>query len=292
MNRPALHGTIILDACFLKWLERLDAHCRKKFSPPKTPEELPLGLLNRLAESGCHLIIPNEVMKEMFRVEEGRVGLEIAQDGRASLDMQLLNDCHYLPLLRRYITDQQAQGRLHCFDSVDAFNAAVASRELKGGLSIVSDLQRANSSSYEPLFRDQDPDRCKPGDLKNFSHGDDEILSLNKKLRQYPVYNFTHDVALAKTIQRDVGTHQYILFPSQYICLLGELNFVPNTHDFEKLIPELPVGEGYDPYHTTDRDRVQAVKAASHFGAMPSLRQPLPRVQQVQRENGPDSPRR
>lgn len=265
MTQHTLRGTIILDACFLKCLEELDAHCRKKLNPPKTPEERPLGLLNRLAESGCRLVIPNEVMKEMFRVEEGRIGLEIAQDGRASFDIDLLNDSPYLPVLRDFITKQQAQGTLHCFGTVEAFNKAAASGKLSGGISIVNDWQRSDSPGYEPLFRDKTPDRYRYGEIRQQSHGDDEILSLNEKLSQYPVYTFTADVALAKAIQSEVGTHKYILFPSQYICLLGQLGFTPDARAFGDLLPELPVGIGHNRYYVSDRDHAQAAKTAAHL---------------------------
>jgi hypothetical protein len=120
---------IILDASYLSWLEKIDKSCRgEDFQPPISEERMPFAALQYLMDQGCHIVIPNEVLKETTHDGKKRVGLSCSPEkGKAYLNPRHLEsiDARDYPRLHDWLVRLNENRQLHCCNSASAFFEAV-----------------------------------------------------------------------------------------------------------------------------------------------------------------------
>lgn len=253
LSKPAeLKGTIILDTSFIHALDKIEQHCRKqKFRPEKTLAELPMAGLTHFMNRGCNIILPNEVLKEVFSDIQSRTRLGLSiKDGKPTLDSDLLaKQKTFSPLFKEYLQNALASDKVQCFNSVADYNASQASK-CSGGIAIIngkSRLLRNGIEEIEALLKDKSDVRLSDSNgmakTAKWGHGDAEILSIISTLNSpRPIQLLTKDTALAKKARNSVSLNTdkpvqiNALLPSCYLDALYLSGFIDNPRTFNILM--------------------------------------------------------
>lgn len=214
--------TFILDTCFIDWLSLLDVASKKWFDPPLAPDKRPFASLDFLQQKGCNLVIPNEVLKEIFidRDSAGkmkdRMGMGCTSGGNAYIGESLFERNGFIPKFAVYLQRKLQEGGVHYFATPEEYTDYFRDDKSKeGSISLVAAFPLIPGSNG---IESQGP---------HDSLGDDEIMLLAAKMKKesqhIPVVTISGD--------KEIGTRQnnnrlFHLSTGKYLQLLNVAGFL------------------------------------------------------------------
>ncbi len=137
-----MQRTIIMDTSFFTWLDQFDQFCRARGRfLGLAPYQMPIEALDHLMAMGCHLVIPNEVLKELTHGRNGRIGISINAEGEAYLDHGLIaqnSTQHHNRNITDWLTEKLRDHKVDCYTNADDFWQHAQSDAAQGRISIAA----------------------------------------------------------------------------------------------------------------------------------------------------------